>query len=1022
MFFDFSYHKSVQHLHVNCLRPHAYFIPFAKGQTPNAEQRAQSAYFCSLCGEWDFKYYASLSLVEDFTAASFAPAGMETITVPCSWQTLTDRGYDVPQYTNVNYPIPVDPPHVPDENPCGLYARTFTVTEAMLQKDVILTFEGVDSCFYVFVNGQFAAYSQVSHMTSEIDVTPFLHVGSNKLQVLVLKWCDGTYLEDQDKFRLSGIFREVYLLLRDKERVTDFYLHPVVDTSLKKAALTVDVDTIGSPNVILTLKAPDGTELPYDAAAKSFTVSNPELWSDEIPVLYELTIEAGSEIIAVPFGFRRIEIIDSCVVVNGQKIKAKGVNRHDSHPILGAATPLDHMIRDLMIMKSHNINMIRTSHYPNDPRLPGLCDKYGLWLCDETDLEAHGIGYLGNPDYLTDNEEWAESYLDRAERMFERDKNHPCVLMWSVGNESGIGRNHQLMYEYFHKRMPECLVHNEAGSARYHRRLNDGKPHASEEYEYPWADVNSNMYTSVDTYQNDFIANKTFTKPLFLCEYSHAMGNGPGDLQKYWDFIYAHDCFLGGCVWEFTDHSVAIGNDIYNHPHYTYGGDFGEHPNDAEFCVDGLVYPDRRPHTGLLEYKQVIKPFSIERINAKNGTVTIKNLRYFTSLNKYSMYCSVEANGKIIADGIIPTLTVGPQESRDLSLPFATDVLKGMDNGYVYCNFSVRQNVATAWQPAGYEIGFSQIPLCETVTKKAASCVSPFISPITVCEDDKTISVAIGAATYHFGKQNGFLAQIEHDGMNMLCEPVKPTVWRAPTDNDRRIKANWYEVGFYSAITKCYECKLTECNDSLAVVTAKIAMGMPSRRNFIYSTVIYTVTASGVNFDVTTDVDHEFPMLPRFGFQITLPAGTERLCYFGRGPVESYQDKRHASRMGLFETTVSEHFEHYVRPQENMAHSDTVWAACTNLSGHGLLAQKAEATFSFNACHFTPQGLSEVTHDFELKPLKETVFIIDYKQCGIGSNSCGPALDETLCFNEKHFTFSFNLRPVFLNDTDPFEA
>ncbi len=701
-----------------------------------------------------------------------------------------------------------------------------------------------------------------------------------------------------------------------------------------------------------------------------------------------------------------------------------------SHPLLGSATPMDHMLRDLYIMKRHNINTIRTSHYPNDPRLPALCDKLGFYLIDETDLETHGTSSLQYWDYFTDSEEWTEAYLDRAERMFERDKNHACIIMWSVGNESGTGRNHIAMYNYFHERMPNCLVHCEDISRRYaqwnklHYKYKDFVcPEDAVKPDYHLAtDVLSFMYwpTSVCA---ELLKNKSIDVPLFLCEYSHAMGNGPGDLKEYWDLIYANDAFFGGCVWEFTDHSAAIGEARLSDPHYTYGGDFGDFPHDGNFCVDGLVYPDRRLHTGLLEYKQAIKPFSISAVDPQKGTFRLKNLRYFTALSDLSLFWSFTQRGKRVREGFIPSVNVRPQSSMQYKFD-----LSGVDltlGGELL--ISLRKNCSTPWSDIGYEVGFEQIILEESLQKPALSEAFTDGSSVLLDESDRHLRITASETVYVFEKQSGLLCSMIDNGKEMLASPMLPTVWRAPTDNDRKIKKEWYENGFDRAQVNCRSLSVQSATKNEIILSAEYTVGASILIPFLHLQVRYRVLSKG-GLVVETHAKlsnafflKELPFLPRFGYEFRMPEENERLIYFGKGETESYIDKNLASRKGVFETTVTEHFEPYVRPQENMAHTDTHWMAVSNLSGHGLYAFSTKKAFSFNCSHFTAKQLTETAHDYELIPLKETVVNIDYRHSGIGSNSCGPVLGEHLRLNETEFDFSFRLRPAFINDLDPFE-
>ncbi|MCQ2355028.1 MAG: DUF4981 domain-containing protein [Clostridia bacterium] len=1025
MSFSYDFHKSQKTLHVGCEKPRAYFIPFGDENTAIFRERAFSDRFYSLCGDWDFRFYSVPYDIDDFTAPDFSRAGMDKMSVPRSWQTVIGKKFDTPNYTNIRYPFPFDPPHVPDADPSALYVRDFDLDSEFLDgREIYINFEGVDSCFYLYINDIFTGYSQVSHSTSEFRITDAVKSGKNTVKVLVFKWCDGSYLEDQDKFRYSGIFREVYLLSRDKIHVNDIYCRTELNQNYTQSVLNVSVILNGKADISYRLLGPSGGEessgsIVLDGSGEfEILVSHPKLWSDETPVLYTLLVCCGDEHICLRVGFRHIIIRDKVIFINGKKVKARGVNRHDSHPLLGYATPYEHMLNDLYIMKRHNINMVRTSHYPNDPRFYELCDRLGFFVCDETDYECHGAQAVGSWDFFSDSPEWADSLLDRAERMFERDKNHACIIMWSLGNESGMGKNQRLMSEYIHRRMPAALVHCEDVSRRIHS-LKYRPEHLAarpDMDECPWVDIESRMYPPIDEILG-YIKNKKYTKPFFLCEYSHAMGNGPGDLKEYWDVIFSNDAFFGGCVWEFTDHSVATGDDIYNDPHYVYGGDFGDFPNDGNFCVDGLVYPDRRPHTGLLEYKQVIKPFYISEVAADGSSFRIHSRRFFTDFSDLSVYWSVERDGKVVCDGMIPELKIPAGRSRKYSLDVPASILVGE----CYLNISVRQKHATEWAPAGYEVGSEQFELSSR--KRILPASHHAHTTLSADVSDKRITVFDGNTLYWVDKGSGLISSINSNGREMLCSEIRPTIWRAPTDNDRVVKNDWIKAGFDRLTTKCYSCNLISSDKNTVVVTSSLSLGAAFLRPVIRLEAKYCFRASeGVTVEFTANVRDDLPMLPRFGVEFIMPGSNERLEYFGRGPVESYIDKRHASCQGRFITTVSEHFEHYVRPQENMAHTDTRWMSVGTISGHGLLCMALPESrgISFNCSHFTPAQLTAARHDYDLVPMKETVVNLDLRHNGIGSQSCGPALSPDYQFKDKEFTFSFRLLPVNINDVDPF--
>lgn len=1019
MSFKLDYHRRLDTLHVGCEEPRAYFIPYESPFSALHGKRGQSPFFKTLNGEWDFRYYASVHDVEDFLAEGFDTRSFDRMTVPMNWQMALGRGYDVPNYTNVNYPYPCDPPHVPDDIPCGLYVRRFELpAEAVEQKEIYLNFEGVDSCFYVYINDRFVGYSQVSHMTSEFCVSGFVHAGMNTIKVLVLKWCDGSYLEDQDMWRMSGIFREVYLLYRDRAHIRDIFVRPVLDEDFGGASVTLELSSNAPVSVHYQLHAGRGAgkgccgrpealaegELSFDGEGKaSFRVEKPALWSDEAPNLYELLLRCGEEFIALHVGFRRVEIQDGVVLINGKKVKAKGVNRHDSHHVLGHATPEDHMLRDLYIMKAHNVNMIRTSHYPNDPRLVGMCDELGLYIVDETDLETHGMyAHTTGLNGLSDNPAWEEAYVDRARRMVERDKNHPCIIMWSLGNESGYGCNHVAMSRYIKARDDSRLVHYEGTNVN----VENGTV----------VDLESQMYTHPDGIQR-YLDDPAYTQPFFLCEYCHAMGNGPGDLGAYWEKIYSSDRIFGGCVWEFIDHSVALRDERTGRMNrFTYGGDFGDVPHDGNFCVDGLVYPDRRVSLSLLELKQAIKPFAVT--DNGDGSYTIRNLRYFRDLRDLELRWRVERNGKTVCEGVIG-LDAAPQGEQTVRPEFAPRF-----PGEYYLMLSVVQKHTLPWAPAGYEVGFAQFRLsCEKpegCRRPPMPAFRPAVKP-ELRESDEQLAVKVGETIYLFDRRHGILDNILHEGRRMLASPAHITVWRAPTDNDRNIRHHWQNAAFNRASEKCYSFGVESLSEGCVVLKASLSLGGFTNAPILHTDVTYTIKASGeltASFDVK--VNPNVPFLPRFGLELVLPEFNEKLAFFGRGPMESYRDKRLASYVSLFETDVCDNYEPYVRPQENGSHDDTLWATVSTFAGQGLLFWAPGQTFSINASHYSTAQLTHCMHAYDLVAAKETYVNLDYKQSGIGSNSCGPGLDERWQLNEKEFSCTFALKPVFVNDIDPF--
>ena len=990
----FTYHKSLETLHLGCEEPRAYFIPYENREKAIEDNREKSGFFKTLCGEWDFLFCKDESCLGDFLAEDFAPA-YDRVEVPRNWQTYLGRGYDVPNYTNINYPYPCDPPRVPFENPLGLYRRYFTLSKKQLEnKEVYINFEGVDSCFYLYINGKFSAYSQVSHMTHEINITKLLCEGENEIKVVVFKWCDGSYLEDQDMWRMSGIFRDVYLLFREADRIKDVYIRTSLSYDFLDAQITADIEAENQEKLSWTLLSPSGTELASGTGGIKAKVERAELWSDEKPVLYKLILSYNGEYLGFDVGFRKIEIRNSVVYLNGKKIKFKGVNRHDSHPVLGHATPLSHMKEDIMIMKRHNVNAIRTSHYPNSPLFLSLCDKYGMLVIDEADLECHGIYVMGSMDYLSQHSQWREAFVDRARLMFERDKNRTCVVMWSLGNESGYGDNHRAMSIYIRSKDDSRLMHYEGANALG---------------EKDYLSLESRMYSS-PAQCIEYLENPSNNMPFFLCEYSHAMGNGPGDVGRYRELFYKYDNFLGGCVWEYTDHSVRIPVGNEGKYGFTYGGDFNDHPNDGEFCVDGLVYPDRRPHTGFLEVKQAYLPVDITEKDKANGVFSIKSLRCFESLEDIRLVWTVEKNGKLVAEGIYdPELNAGEQTDFVIELPENI-------SGYCYINFSVRQKNSTPWAPKGYEMGLVQLVLCE---EDDGSLICVPCSDCEIClEESSTKAIfTVGETKYVFSKTEGMLLDVVSNGASLLKEKSGISVWRAPMDNDRNIKWKWMRYKFHTAALSCYCAKAEMTEDGRGEFKVDLSLGGASMPPIAQIELTYTVSKNGVlnvSHKVKISESSDMPFLPRYGMTFVLDDEnyTNRMQYFGMGPVESYQDKKLASRMGMFEKAVSENFEHYVKPQENSAHYNTKYAFVRHASGMGIKFI-CERGMSFNAQNYSTEDITSCKHDYELAPVQRCYVSIDYKQSGSGSNSCGPELDKAYRLDEKEFEFTFSLFPSF---------
>lgn len=995
---------------VNELEPRAYFIPYADEDTAIKMDRTKSPYYKSLCGDWNFRFYESVKdLNEDFTTDEFIDDEYEltdTITVPRSWQTVLGMGYDKPQYTNVNYPFPLDPPHIPDNNPCGVYTRDFYVTEEFASRNLHLNFEGVESCYYVWVNGEFVGYSTVSHSTTEFDVTKLIKAGRNTIAVLVIKWCAQSYLEDQDMYRFAGITRDVYLLARDKSYIRDFYLQQSFSEDLKKAEIAVDVDVVGKAKVEYTLVSPDG-KIVADGTYKKGTkieLESPVLWNDEKPLLYKLILKCGDEVIFQNVAVKQVKIVGRIFYVNGKKIKIRGVNRHDSHPVLGHAAPYDHFVRDLKIFKQNNINCVRTSHYPNDPRFIELCDVYGIYVVDETDMETHGFvvdGGIYGLNTLSNDPAWEKEYVNRAKKMFERDKNRGCVIMWSLGNESGCGCNFMKMREYIKSRKPDAVIH-------YEHEVHTG--HKLENYTLV-SDVRSEMYPSASDCLNR-IKDKNLTRPFYLCEYLHAMGNGPGGIKEYIDAIRSKDEFMGGNVWEYCDHSVEI-TTADGKKGYTYGGDFKEEQHDSNFCVDGLVYPDRRLSNGMRAIKNAYMPAEIELVDFENGEIRITSWRYFESLSDVDLMWNVECDGEVVKSGRIVNLPIPAKHSRKYKLFNMADFEK---DGEYFLNVKLVYNTDTPYYEAGYEMGFRQFELGSILLDEPENKVE-YLDKTEVTEEENYIEIACGELCVLFDKAQGKIVSIVHNGLEMLASPIELTMFRAPTDNDRNLKSTWFKYGLDHLTQKTYNCGVYKAEESFVTLFAELSLGIPSWPPVAKIKEYITVSNDGtISFEFDCDIAERCSEeLPRFGLEIVMPEGNERVEYFGQGPYEAYSDHKYHTRIGYFRTTATDNFEHYIKPQENSSHCDTRYAFVGNLTGHGLEIMKMYDTedISFNAQHFSTQDLTNAAHDYELKARPETYVYADMRMTGIGSNSCGPRTAAQHQFSQKKFSCGIILKPTY---------
>lgn len=1009
-----KYYENLDSLHVNTMPNRSYYIPYASAEESLMDEREFSDRFTLLNDDWSFRYYDSVYDIKDkFFENGFDFSQYGTIPVPSVWQ---NHGYDKHQYTNVKYPFPYDPPFVPYENPCGTYIRTFELSSDDTAYKQYLNFEGVDSCFYVWINGSFVGYSQVSHSTSEFDVSDYLKIGENTIAVLVQKWCSGSYFEDQDKFRMSGIFRDVYLLARPENHIRDFFINTILKDNYTNAEINVDLEFLkDEADVSVTFLDADQNVIFTGKNDKNnihFALKNPTLWNAENPYLYTLILTTKDEVISTKVGVREVSIKNSILLVNGQKIWLKGVNRHDSNPFTGSTISVEQMQLDLAMMKQHNINAIRTSHYPNAPQFLELCNIYGFYVVAESDIECHstvmlyGGGYegpTGTYGKLAQDPRFANTILDRIQRNVTRDKNLACIIMWSMGNESGYGENFENAGRWIKSYDPSRLVHYEGEAHPTGTHVND----------ISMLDVHSRMYDSiekVEAYCND----ETKTKPYMLCEFIHAMGNGPGDIEDYFQVFQKYDQVAGGFVWEWCDHAIYMGKTIEGSEKYFYGGDFGEFPHDGNFCMDGLVYPDRTPHSGLLEYKNALRPLRVTSYDINKGEFTLKSIMDFTNIkDMLTISYEVKQDGEIISEGTITDLDVldiAPRQEKTIKLDFAVPT-----SGECFIKLTFIQNYDSDFTFAGDILGFEQVAIPtqnNSNAKLSALLAAPSLisDKFTLSEDEKFLTVSANHFKYTYNKFKGIFEKLIFDNEDFITKPMEYNIWRAPADNDRPSLEKWQNAGYDRAVVRAYDTTAAIENDSV-IIKSNLTIGALFIQKVLTIDVVWTILNTGeIKTSIKAIKDHEMPFLPRFGLRLFLQKSMDTVEYFGYGPNDNYIDKHQSSYIDLFKSTVKQMHEDYIKPQENGSHMGCTYTTVSN-NCLKLLAFSEQQKFSFSVSPYTQEELAQKKHNFELIESEDNVLCLDYKISGMGSCICGPQLIEKYRFQED-FNFEINIKPI----------
>jgi beta-galactosidase len=1099
---------------------HATLIPYEDIGSALAGKRNASPFFQLLNGDWNFHFAPTpASAPENFYRPDFDASWWDTIPVPSNWQIL---GYGIPRYLAADYAFDkTNPPHVQENtNETGSYRTTFTIPESWQGRQVFLVFDGVDSAFYLWVNGVQVGYSQDSRLPAEFDITSYIHTGENSLAVRVYRWSDGAWLEDQDMWFLSGIFRDVYLFATPGIHMRDFWARTELDAHYRDAVLKlrVQVRNYASKSargyqVEAGLYDADDQPVSWHARAEgkikageeeilelSGDVANPQKWSEEHPNLYRLVIQlkdSGGKLLEVEscqIGFRQVEIKDGKVLVNGVPIYFRGVNRHEHDPVRGHAVTVESMIEDIKLMKRLNINADRTCHYPNDPRWYDLCNQYGIYLIDETNVETHGVW-----DKLTKDPEWEMAFVERASRMVERDKNHPAIIIWSLGNESGEGPNHAAMADWIHQHdITRPLFYDAAGNA-------------------PYVDIISRMYPKLDVLAKAG-QEPGETRPYIMCEYAHSMGNSPGNLKEYWDVIEAHPRLRGGFIWDWVDQGIR---QVTSHGKvwYAYGGDYGDEPSSFSFCCNGIMFPDRSPHPAAWEVKKVYQPVRVEGIDLLSGKVAVTNHYFHSDLSGLDIAWKLFADGRVLQTGHLPRLHTPPGGRDTANITFQKPNLEPGVEYWLTLSFTLAED--TPWASRGHEVAWEQFKM-------------PFEVPALPVAPEKTLPalkfeqigkrITVNGENFNlvFDTQAGTIASLRYRKTELLKRGPKVNFWRAPTENDlntwgdERAAIHWRQVGldqleehvadvsvaqpkpqvvqisvksavsvragvelsstqapkemlgqlemgmnyllddklmvalcerltipydslpgntkedkikalvYQAAVSNrlyemikgsydlCVEAGLSVPDELKEIVAAgKQAFESPPKPTAAHfdCEYVYSILGSGeIRIETHVLPGAGLPFLPRLGLQLHLPGGFECLTWYGRGPHETYVDRKEGAQVGVYRGLVDEQFVPYVVPEENGNKTDIRWVTLTNTEGVGLRAS-SDRLLEVSALHYTPEDLTATRHPHELARREEIILHLDYGQSGLGSASCGPGRLEKYCIQPVDTRFCVRLMP-----------
>lgn len=993
---------------INRMPARAHFLTFPSKEKALLNNNRYTHAFKNLNGVWKFMFLdAPEYSPEGFFNSDFDVTKMDDITVPGNWQL---QGYGKMHYSDLWYNFPINPPYVPTENPTGIYKRTFFVEESYRDKKIIIRFCGVDSAYHLWINGKEVGYSKVARNESEFDITDLIRVGEeNDVTVRVYQWSDGTYLEDQDMWWESGIFRDVELIGVPKDGINDYKVIADLDDEYKNGIFKVEAFLRTTKEVNVTFElvdAGENTVFTKTVVAKEGKACIDEViadvnhWTAETPYLYKLfmTVEDDGQIVEVipqNVGFRNIRLNGETFLVNGVAIKFKGVNRHDYSPQNGRVVSREEIEKDIILMKEFNINAIRTSHYPNSYYLYDLCDEYGMYLIAETDLECHGFELTGDYKWITDDPSWELAYVSRMTRMIERDKNHPAIIFWSLGNESAFGCNFRKMTDVAHEMDPTRLVHYEG------------------DFDVESADVYSTMYTWIENPKKPYLMKDIIEKskkPHIHCEYCHAMGNGPGNLKDYQDLVYAHDKLQGGFVWEWFDHGIESFTES-GEKYYRYGGDFGDDPSNKDFCIDGLIMPDRTPSPGLYEYKKVIEPITTTAVDIQKGIINLLSRYDFANLDRFNLVYKVMEDDVILQTGFMPVSSIEARANKDITLPYDLSTIKVKPGAHYYVNISYQLREDTSYASSGHELATAQF---ELPLYKEGIVVRPE-GILNVEKEHTTLHVKGANFSLDFNLVNGNLMNIVRDGMQVLSKGPRLTLWRAPISNDMEIIDKLKKVYFLHLEHEVVMNIDYHMEGNILKVEVDTINSTTNSAWHFKTKYVYTVCPSG---DILIDVegtpsgrvDLAPDMLPRIGVSMHLDKSMEHVRYFGMGPGENYADSKEAAQMGLYANTVDGLFTNYVIPQENGNHMGCKWVSMTNDRGMGLLAS-TEGDFNFSASWYEDKDLDDAKHTCDLVKRDYIVFNVDYKQNALGTNSCGQWQLDKYRAKFEDFKLSFRLTP-----------